>query len=51
VQLLGDCQAEDQTLCDQAAQIDWDNLTNAQVVVILKKVVYYLVKHIEQEGM
>jgi hypothetical protein len=31
--------------------VDWDNLTNSQVVAILKKVVYYLVKHIEQEGM
>jgi hypothetical protein len=48
--LLGDRQAEAQTLCDQAAQIDWDNLTNAQVVTILNKVVYYLVKHIEKEG-
>jgi hypothetical protein len=33
------------------ATIDRDSLTNAQVVAILKKVVYYLVKHIEQEGM
>jgi hypothetical protein len=50
-QLLGERQTEAQSLHDQAAQIDWDNLTNAQVVAILKKVVYYLVKHIEQEGM
>jgi hypothetical protein len=27
------------------------HLINPQVVAILKKVVYYLVKHIEQEGM
>jgi hypothetical protein len=31
--------------------IDWDYLTNAQVAAILKKLVYYQVKHIEQEGM
>jgi hypothetical protein len=49
--LLGERRSEAQTLRDQAAQIDWDNLTNAQSIAILKKVVYYLVKHIEQEGM
>jgi hypothetical protein len=49
--LLGERRTEAQVLRDQAGQIDWDNLTNAQVVAILKRVVYYLVKHIEQEGM
>jgi hypothetical protein len=33
------------------ATIDWDNLTDLQVVATPKKPVYYLVKHIEQEGM
>jgi hypothetical protein len=33
------------------AAIDWHNLANAQGVAILKRVVYYLVKYIEQEGM
>jgi hypothetical protein len=31
---------------DLLVTIDMGNLTNAQVVVILKKVVYYLIEHI-----
>ena len=49
--LLGERQTEAQALRDQAAGVNWDTITNAQVVAILKKVVYYLIKHIEQEGM
>jgi hypothetical protein len=44
-------QHADRQFLDVLVTIDRDNLTNAQVVAILKKVVYYLVKHIEQEGM
>jgi hypothetical protein len=33
-------------LLDVLAAIEWDNLTDAQVVGSLKRVIYYLVKHV-----